>query len=792
MPSDRFPHFLGLFLRLAIAVGVVHTSTAIALGPKSPASAQQGLLKNAASAEQGLLKNAAAAERGPKKNAAAAERGSTDQESLDRAALVQVRLPLVGSADQAIRHSVQRVCDRLLAAANGRGDLRRPVLVLQLIPPAGPVGVGEGTQFERAFALARYLCSSDLAGVRKVAFVPQTIRGHGTLLAMACEEWIMAADAEIGEASIGAQEAGFIRQTVVAAYREIAEARRTIPTALAVGMVDPQVEVLQVETEEGTHFILQRERQEFARSHEIINQQVLVPRGVLARFTGREGRQFGFVKRLASNLAEVAKALAVPLAALSVDQSLQSDWNPILMDLNGPITRQQASQFATLIGNELDRHGVNWIGLRIDSAGGDLEASLRIATLLARLDPNSVRTVAYVPAEATGGAAVVALACDQLVMHPDAQLMSAVPAARGPLAAHRDEAADRAAVAAARVTIRNAVAPRVRRAWSLPVAMIDPRLEVFQYRNKATGNERLFSSAEAAEQEDAGQWLRGRPLQEAGQPLILNGKRAEALGVAGEIVENFSQWISLYGFQKPPRQVEPNWALDLVEALASPAFAGLLLMAGFTGIYLELRSPGIGVGAFVAAVAFLLFFWSKGLHGTADWLEVLLFIGGVSFILLEIFVLPGFGIFGLGGGALVIVSLILASQTFILPRSESQLEELRSSLAVVAAACVGVIAMVFTARHYLPRAPLLNRMVLEPLQDEQREALDQSERVADYSHLIGATGIAQTDLLPTGKARIDQELIDVIAESEPLDRGTPLEVVSAQASRVIVRAAGRP
>jgi membrane-bound ClpP family serine protease len=99
-----------------------------------------------------------------------------------------------------------------------------------------------------------------------------------------------------------------------------------------------------------------------------------------------------------------------------------------------------------------------------------------------------------------------------------------------------------------------------------------------------------------------------------------------------------------------------------------------------------------------------------------------------------------------------------------------------------------VIAIAYTARHYLPRAPLLNRMVLEPLQDEQREALEQSESVADYAHLVGATGTAQTDLLPTGKARIDHELVDVIAESEPLDRGTPLVVVSVQANRVVVRA----
>ena len=58
------------------------------------------------------------------------DKGSDDNS--ERAALVRVRLPLVGSADVSIRNMVQRTAQRLLAAAHRRRDLRRPVLVLQL------------------------------------------------------------------------------------------------------------------------------------------------------------------------------------------------------------------------------------------------------------------------------------------------------------------------------------------------------------------------------------------------------------------------------------------------------------------------------------------------------------------------------------------------------------------------------------------------------------------------------------------------------------------------------------
>ena len=125
---------------------------------------------------------------------------------------------------------------------------------------------------------------------------------------------------------------------------------------------------------------------------------------------------------------------------------------------------------------------------------------------------------------------------------------------------------------------------------------------------------------------------------------------------------------------------EPGWADSLIDALAMPGMAWLLLFVGIAALYAELHTPGIGVGAFIAGICFLLFFWSKYLGGTADWLEALLFLSGLLCILLEVFVLPGTAIFGLGGGLLIIVSLILASQTFVLPHNDYQFRQLRDTL----------------------------------------------------------------------------------------------------------------
>lgn len=708
------------------------------------------------------------------------EEETDPQDVSERVAIVRVHLPLIGNADQALQATLQRTCDRLLAAARKQKDARRPLLVLQLDPPAlvenGSVG---HSQFERALSLARFLSSRQMAGVKTIAFVPRSVYGHGTLLALACEEIIMAPDAQIGEAAIDEKEEGTIRQTVVAAYREIAEARRTIPVALAVGMIDPAAEVLQVETEDGVSFVLRSAFEEFSRDQEIVQEKVLVPAGTQALFGGREGREFGFVRYLASNLEGVATALDVSAGSLKEDDALADQWRPVLIDLQGEITPRLAGQIETLLGTIVEQGDANWIGLRIDSSGGDLEASIRLATTLARLDPNSIRTVAYVPAEAAGGAALVALSCDQLVAHPSA-VISAGASADKPQEVELRAAED---------AIRESLAPFAEQSWSLLAAMIDPGIELFEYHNKATGETRYMSSAEATEGPDAATWTRRKPLQRDNQLLRFDGQQAQQLGIAWQTVEGFDQLKSLYGLQADPPAVEPNWALELVEALASPEFAVLLLMIGFAGIYYELRAPGLGVGAFVGSMGLLLYFWSQYLNGTAGWLEVLLFFAGLCFILMEIFVVPGFGVFGLGGAALVIASIVLASLTFVRPHSESDMDELTRSIGMVAIAGIGVTAFALISRRYLPHAPLFRRMILAPPAPEERAVLEDREALADYSVLVGARGVASTDLRPSGKAEIDHRMVNVIAEGEPMERGTPLVVVEARGSRVLVRAA---
>jgi membrane-bound serine protease (ClpP class) len=66
--------------------------------------------------------------------------------------------------------------------------------------------------------------------------------------------------------------------------------------------------------------------------------------------------------------------------------------------------------------------------------------------------------------------------------------------------------------------------------------------------------------------------------------------------------------------------------------------------------------------------------------------------------------------------------------------------------------------------------------------------LDYREALADFSHLVGQQGTATTNLMPAGKAEFDGQLVDVIAEGMPIDRGQSVVVVKARGNRVLVRA----
>ncbi len=679
---------------------------------------------------------------------------------VDRAGwTMKLTLPITEKSYKRVRRFALSALDRAKAAGV------RPVLIFEFQVLADQEEYGRGSEFGASYQLAEFLSGGKLSGAYTVAFLPQSIRGHAVLVALACDEIVMAADAEIGHAGIDEQR---ITNTVRFTYQDIADRHRRVPGVVAMALVDPSLEILQAETEYSTEYVTGEGLAELRKKHTVQeNPEVLIRAGEPGRFTGTEARRHGFVTYLAGNLRDVARAMDLRPEAIHQDPSLAGRWRAVRVDLKGPITHEMINRAQRMMQDAVGRK-VNFICLWIDSQGGAPAESARLAGFLAQdLDPNRVRTVAYVPRRAQGDAALIAMACGDVVVGP-----SAILGGRGDFAPDPEE------VESMRTTLRQVIAPRASRSWSLPAAMIDAQLEVFEYtRIEESKDREYFCEAELAEQPQPDRWQRGRRVTTPGAAFSTRGAEAVEYWLAEAVADDFTAFKAIYGLESDPALLEPGWADFLIEALASPALAVLLLMIGFAAVYAELQAPGIGVGAFCAAVCFIVFFWSRFLGGTAGWLEVTLFAAGLSFLVLEVFVLPGFGIFGLGGGVMILASIVLASQTFVLPHNSTQLGQFQSSLMVLVGAAVGTLAVILLVNRWLPRLP----------GQPEAKLARQQEALVEYEDLIGQRAKTTTQLTPSGKALFGDRLVDVIADCEMVPRGSEIEVVEVHGNRVLVR-----
>ena len=233
-------------------------------------------------------------------------------------------------------------------------------------------------------------------------------------------EIIIDPDAVLGEAGIGEP---YVDATVLRGYSEIAERRRTVPVAVVLGMLNKDLSVHRVQTLDGIRYVLGSELDELKRTATISSIESLVQEGDLAGITGRELRlKYGFASHLAHDRAELASALQIPPRAIEEDPSLGGDWNALRIDISGPISSKSINWIERSVRQRLAAGRINFLCVSIDSPGGSPTSSLKLANYLASLDPGEVRTVAFVRSEARADAALMAMACDHLVMADDAVL----------------------------------------------------------------------------------------------------------------------------------------------------------------------------------------------------------------------------------------------------------------------------------------------------------------------------------------------------------------------------------
>jgi membrane-bound serine protease (ClpP class) len=684
--------------------------------------------------------------------------------------------PITSDTVARIRAATRQLVD----SATSAKQANRPILVFEFRP--GETGPGT-SEYGGCHDLAN-LISRELTGAKlTVAYVPQPLRGYAVLPAVACTEIVMGSSATLGPITpegqaFDAADEGYVRFLAI---------RKTRDPDLLVGMLDRDADLRLIRTaDKAVHYVLAQNLPAFKKTHqEVVEDQPAWEDGLRGVLTAKRAREEGFCKRTADSPVELASIYQIAGQSSVDDPTLGHLVRPVWIPLEGPLDTVMVSYLTKRV-EQAREEKANLLILQINSPGGNDTVTDRLADFVAGI--KDMKTVAYIEDRAVGLAALLPLACRDIVFKKGSRMGDArqvITGRNGPLLDLSDgQVAGLAGKAELWARLRGHPEAVAR-------AMVDPETEILEAIDSKTGATRLILKTDLAAEPARYQVIRTR--KEPGSVLTVEADEAESYGRLGRVVNDAEELKDLYGLHGRDIRIEgPGWVDSFVDFLTEPVVSWVLLFLGVFMMVVELKLPGIGLPGIISALAFLLFFWSHYLSGTADQLEIILFLIGLVCLAVELFVFPGMAIFGMCGILLMLCSIVMASHTFIWPTQDYEYRELGYTLLQVTGMLIAVGAGAAILARYIPSLPLFNRLILKPepwTPVEGDEAAPRSvvEGYDSLSFLIGETGRSTTPLRPAGKARFGNLQIDVTASGSFVEPDTLVEVVDVQGARVIVK-----
>ena len=499
-----------------------------------------------------------------------------------------------------------------------------------------------------------------------------------------------------------------------------------------------------------------------------------------------------------------------------------------ILRLQGEITDVTTESMRRRIDTARER-GAGVIILDMDTPGGLVTSSIAIADLLRNLP--EVKTVAWVNPTALSGGSLIAVACDEIVMARSSRIGDSqviMIGAEGPQAVP-EELQPKAYTP----VLHDFRTSATRNGYSqvLSEAFVIPEREVWWLENVTTG-EREFVFTEEKERrlgeedlEGKTEWSVGRgndpdraaeneenewrlvksfydpllqkdvpvmqPVERDDQLLQMSASEAYAYGFSKGMVTSEDDLRARYGLSSIIR-LEPLWSELLAHWLTSMYVRGFLLVVIFLAAYVEFHSPGVGLPGLVAVIGLAIFVGAPYLTGLANVWEIVLILAGFTLISLELFVIPGFGVAGISGVALVFIGLVATfvpeepgrSFPLFFPELPSTIRGLRIAIVTLVSSMTASLLGMLMLSRFLPKMPLFRKLV--PANPMPSEVLAEDP----YRGLarVGDVGEAEGPLHPAGKARFGSVLVDVVTQGEYLETDTLLEVIERRGNRVVVRA----
>ena len=227
-----------------------------------------------------------------------------------------------------------------------------------------------------------------------------------------------------------------------------------------------------------------------------------------------------------------------------------------------------------------------------------------------------------------------------------------------------------------------------------------------------------------------------------------------------------------------------NWSERIIAIFLNPAVSGVLILLILGGLYFELQSPGFGFPIIASIVAAVLYFTPYYLNGLAENWEIIVFFVGLLLILVEVFVIPGFGLPGILGLVFTIGSLALVminNDGLNFDLIEPWL--INNAIITSLVGFLGALFLMVFMGAKLTKTSIFNRFALTSVQDTSK---GYTSSFYDKS-LIGATGIVESVLRPSGRIKVGNEVYDAYTRGEYLNKGEKIEVIATEGTSLKVK-----
>lgn len=378
--------------------------------------------------------------------------------------------------------------------------------------------------------------------------------------------------------------------------------------------------------------------------------------------------------------------------------------------------------------------------LELDTPGGLLSSALSIKNYIIESD---VPVVVYINKNALSAGALISLSAKEIYMSDGSVIGAATPIY---VNGNKPKKASEKEVSAMRAAMRSSAEANDKNARAAE-AMVD---ETIVLNRKSDGID-----------------LDDKTL------LTLSADEAVKINIADKKANSIEEIIKLKDLDKNYTivDIEEEQYDSVLKFLLNPFILSLLISIGIAGIYLEIKTPGFGVGGVTAIIAFFIFFFAQFLSGDSNLLAPAIFVLGLVLLGVELFLIPGFGVTGILGIIGIVSSIFISFGIHNIAAA---------ALVVFISLIVDIILIILIARFFVKSKDLKRNVIL----DSDTSGYNSS---VSYNDLLNKEGIADTFFRPSGYIIIDNKKYDAISEGEFIDKGSKLKVILVEGNKVVVK-----